>query len=237
MALALWRLAVETWPDISPTPAMAYLVERRAWPPAQLGYELPGTVAWLARQDWPPSWHHYKPPAQAAGAVLFALVDSQGDLQAVQLEGLDGQGRRLAFGKAGDRWRRTYGPAKAGLFWVPNCSPREIRLVEGPVTALAARWLWPNSLALATSGTAGLYNPPSAFLASLGLPVVVVADNDEQGIEAARAAWVALDKVGVAVSMPQPQGPGDATDWLAGQIDQQAGELLAQWDSYLSQGG
>ena len=231
MARALWRLAVETCPDISPTPAMAYLVERRAWPPASLGYELPPTVAWLPRPDWPAQWHHYKPPAQAAGAVLFVLTDASENIQGVQLEALTAQGRRLP-----RRWRRTYGPAKGGLFWVPNSSPVEIRLVEGPVTALACAWLWPDCLPLATAGTAGLKGLDAARLKDLGLAVVVVGDADDQGQEASKAAWAALDGAGVAVSLARPPGPGDAADWLAGAIAAQGSGLLDQWETYFTKG-
>ena len=171
-------------------------------PPPELGIDLPATVSWIEAGAWPVALSHYKLPPQAAGAVLFALTDASGNIQGVQLEALTAQGRRLP-----QRWRRTYGPIKGAYFRVDAYNPGELRLVEGPVTALAARWLWPDSSVWATAGTSGLKALDIAQFKTLGL----------------------------RVSMPQPQDNGDAADWLSSQIDHHDGTLLEQWERYLSQ--
>ena len=230
-AATLWQASVETTGNSTGSPAHTYLARRRVWPPPELGIDLPATVSWIEVGAWPVALSHYKPPPQAAGAVLFALTNASGNIQGVQLEALTAQGRRLS-----QRWRRTYGPIRGGLFWVPNISPAEIRLVEGPVTALACAWLWPDCLPLATAGTAGLKSLDAARLKSLGLAVVVVGDEDDQGKEASKEAWAVLDGADVAVSLARSQGPGDAADWLSGAIAAQGCGLLEQWRTHLTQG-
>ena len=210
--------------------AHIYLAGRRVWPPPELGIDLPATVSWIEAGAWPVALSHYKLPPQAAGAVLFALTDASGNIQGVQLEALTAQGRRLP-----QRWRRTYGPIKGAYFRVDAYNPGELRLVEGPVTALAARWLWPDSSVWATAGASGLKALDIALFKALGLPVVVVADGDRDGVEAGYKATDSLRMAGLRVSMPQPQDNGDAADWLSSQIDHHDGTLLEQWERHLSQ--
>ena len=229
-AAALWQASIEATGDATGSLAHIYLAGRQVWPPPELGIDLPATVSWIEAGAWPVALSHYKLPAQAAGAVLFALTDASRKIQAVQLEALTAQGRRLS-----QRWRRAYGPIKGAYFRVDAYNPGELRLVEGPVTALAARWLWPDSSVWATAGTSGLKALDIAHFKALSLPVVVVADGDRDGVEAGYKATDSLRMAGLRVSMPQPQDNGDAADWLSSQIDLHDGTLLEKWERYLSQ--
>ena len=75
---------------------------------------LPAAVRWLPRgrvpQDPDADW--YDVPPAAAGAVAFRFGEAlDGELRAVSLEALDGNGRQRA-----TRWRRTYGEKKGAAF-------------------------------------------------------------------------------------------------------------------------
>ena len=231
-ARELWRACVELGGGPLDNLAHTYLAGRLAWPPQSLGLTLPATVGWIEREDWPQALYRLQPPAGAAGAVVFAITDASDTVQAVQIEALTDQGKRLR-----KRWRRTLGPYKGGHFRADSFNPSGILLVEGPVSALAARWLWPHYAAWATCGTAHMKAPDVVPLAGLGLPVRIAADNDSEGLEAARAAWIALNNAGVAVSMPKSRDSGDAADWLAAKIRQQEGKTPSQqWTGFISNG-
>ena len=131
-------------------------------------------------------------PRVCAGAVVFRLESALGELQAVQLEGLDGHGRRLR----PQRFRQNVGPLKGALFRVDVDRPAGVVVVEGPVDALAAVWLWPGLAAWATCGTAGLESLTAPKIQTAGWqgPVKIISDSDPKGRTAAREAEAALNK-------------------------------------------
>ena len=109
-ATALWRASIEATGNATGSLTHIYLAGRRTWPPPELGFDLPATVGWIDRDAWPVELHHYPLPDQAAGAVVFAITDASGNVQAVQIEALTAQGKRLR-----QRWRLASAAVAAGL--------------------------------------------------------------------------------------------------------------------------
>ena len=226
------------------TPAHAYLTRRGVWPPDGDGFPaLPAAVRWLPRGRVPqdPAADWYDVPRAAAGAVVFRFGEAldgelravslealDGELRAVSLEALDGGGRRRA-----TRWRRTYGERKGSAFVLrPGIAARwaTVVLTEGEVSALAATWLHPGAVVLATGGTAGLRGV-TAWLAQgpQALPVVIEADGDPAGRQAAfdaaqaiRLAGRKVDKVDVVL-----RRVGDPADEVRADIEDLAGRCAA----------
>ena len=160
-------------------------------------------------------------PRECAGAVVFRLESTLGELQAVQLEGLDGHGRRLR----PQRFRRNFGPLTGALFRVDVDRPAGVVVVEGPVDALAAAWLWPGLSAWATCGTAGLASLTASKIQTAGWqgPVKIISDPDAKGRTAAREAEAALNRAGWDVELTlRPNNAGDVADELAGAIEEKA---------------
>ena len=118
-AAAIWQAGVEA----TRTLAHAYLAGRLAWPPARSGHPLPQTVAFLPKAVVPPC---VRLSRKCAGAVVFRLESIPGDLQAVQLEGLDGHGRRLR----PQRFRRNFGPLTGAWFRVDVDRPAEWQHID-----------------------------------------------------------------------------------------------------------
>ena len=144
------RALAEASQPATDTIAATYLVARKAWPPAVLGYELPDAVRWIPSRRMP---SNLPAPVNAAGASAYLLADSQGQTQALELEALDADGQRLP-----DRWRRTCGPKTGATFQLDREGAQKLVIVEGPATALAVWWLVPGASVWATGGTAGLAN-------------------------------------------------------------------------------
>lgn len=239
-AAAVWRAGVEA----TGTLAHTYLAGRLAWPPAECGHPLPQTVAFLPKVATPP---YVRLPRVCAGAVVFRLESAPGELQAVQLEGLDGHGRRLR----PQRFRQNVGPLKGALFRVDVDRPAGVVVVEGPVDALAAVWLWPGLAAWATCGTAGLESLTAPKIQAAGWqgPVKIISDSDPKGRTAAREAEAALNKGGWDVELTlQPDNAGDVADELAGAVQEKAAivehdggvsaaqALSVAWESFIQKG-
>ena len=223
--------ARQAWEAAAPpggTPARTYLVgERLCWPPARA---LPPAVRWLARSSlisllrakaqrerpevarrYPRSTHGLVRPV--TGAVAYAFTDASGTLASVDLEALMADGKRPQ-----RRWRRTLGLKGHGLFRVDGPG-NELQIVEGAVSALAARWLC-DAPAVATGGTV------VRALATLHASRARIhVDGDRRGREGALAA---LDKIPATteVRIERYAKGTDAADKLRGLL--QAGEAWAE---------
>ena len=195
--------------------ARSYLARRLAWPPHGIGPCLPRNVRWLPMEatrgcNRPAGF--YGLPRGAAGAILFAYRhpgggDSPG---AVSAEALDGAARWLS-----QRWRRTFG-SRAGLVFEAATGPGAVRVVEGEVSAIAARWLHAGETIRAVGGTTGMVSAAVQDLDPQQL-VVIESDGDPQG----RAAAGRMERQLIEASRPvrvedRPgQGGADAADDLA----------------------
>ena len=89
-------------------------------------------------------------PAGAAGALVFRFdVDAQA-LAAVQLEALTTDGQRLTAWPSSSSTREakrlTHGRLRGAYLQLPAPEATALVLVEGPVDALAARWLHPGTV-------------------------------------------------------------------------------------------
>ena len=163
---------------------------------------LPAAVRWLPAgaapgpcEGWPGL------PGEAAGAIVFAFTrGSCPDPAAISLEALTGDGARMA-----DRWRRTIGKKTGALFDAGGAGPATV-LAEGEVSALACRWLHPGARCLATGGSSGLAAIQPAMLAA-GRPILIEADGDKPGRNAAREARDRLP--GATVTWRSSDDPAD----------------------------
>ena len=204
-AAAIWGAGVRA----DDTPARRYLAGRLAWPPLGIAPDLPAGVRWIAGSDWPrDGWPRL--PREAAGAIVFRLGEP---LRGVHVEALSAEAVRVA----PKRWRRTVGVRT--VFDAGGEGPA-FALAEGPVTALACRWLYPGSRCFAAIGSLDTAAETIREIAPLDPAAggVIEADADETGDRGARAARDALPGARVVW-----RSSGDAADELAGEI----GERLA----------
>ncbi len=180
------------------TPGRVYLSRRWIWP----GVDLAGspnlpfeTVRWLSRQaahqvPVPQTEQPLKLPGDADGALLFAFTDAAGNVVAVQVEALTAAGKRT---------RKRLRPNRGRMEEVMRLSPRGSRqpllvLIEGPVDALAAIWLYPGAVAWCCGGR---LKPPADL--PDGYAVLIEADGDGSGRTAAAEVRDALELKGVPV--------------------------------------
>lgn len=147
---------------IGGTPAEAWLVARRAWPPrnSECWKPWPDAVRWLPRSRWPRGTGH--PPREAAGCILWRYSGPRGETRAVQYEALTRDGASLE-----RRWRRCAGEKKDAWFRVSARSlasegeydargeRRFVVFAEGECDALALCWLLPGCETVGCGGTAG----------------------------------------------------------------------------------
>ena len=250
----IWSKSVPARPD---TPAWRYLAGRLAWPPANSIFpSLPPSVRWLpiskARAHPYFRWKKTREDtATAAGLFVCAYrrwVDGErGPVVAVSMDAVRDNGELCD-----PRWRKTFGSRADALFDAGGGgkSPTDrLVVVEGEVSALAARWLYPGHRAMATGGSSGLSRISTNILPS-GVSVLTIdEDGDPAGV---RSGFVALYSViracpGVRVTGVARSGGEDAADELADWI----GERLAlmskgppnevapvkAWKSVFAQGG
>ena len=202
-------LALELWAAGSPaesSPAHEYLAGRKVCPPPPaVPSALPESVRWVPRQA---CGKVYGLPKAAAGLVLFGLRPVRGgDVHAVQSEALAADGKRT-----NPRWRKTYG-ALAGLaFEAAAGNPgRPVVLCEGPVTALASRWLRPDCRVLA--GCGGRL-PELADRLDPRIPLELEVDGDPAGRRSTEKLADRLRRTGRRVKR-HLHDAGDAADTLA----------------------
>ena len=217
------------------SPAGQYLVKRWCWPPDKglAGGPLPPDVRWLPRPQFPAGLKGF--PSGAAGVLMFGYRPvGGGDLAAVPCEALQADGDRMDWRREaptdpypyleGERWRRTYGSRKGAAFEAAPGEPgRPVVLCEGEVTALAARWLHPGCRVLASGGTSGLEAVAGAIPPG---PVVLEADGDGPGRQAASAVTTQLRRRGCSVELRRNRPGQDAADRLAWLL---AGWQAAHW--------
>ena len=105
------------------------------------------------------------PPRGAAGCVVYVCTDREGCPKACELEALryDGVGCKDFRNKA-SRWWRTYGDKVGSLFWLRRPGAVNTVVVEDPLSALAAWWLFPYSSVAAVGGKSELASIDPAAL-------------------------------------------------------------------------
>ena len=159
------------------TPARAYLAGRLAWPPDGVGPDLPPSVRWIARSQWPAVRSLPSLPPGVSSAIVYRYDDPKGEPQAIDVEALE-NARRL---RGGDRWRRTFGSRDLGPLFRAGGDPNGSgwSLCEGAIDALACRWLWPETAAVAVGGSSKLKSVNTTPFT--GAPVRIVADGDSGG--------------------------------------------------------
>ena len=224
---AIWSAGERPHPD---TPAWRYLAGRLVWPPTNsLFPDLPPSVRWLPLSgEATPTYFRRALPASAAGLVLYAFhrwVDGEQCTMtaAVSMEAIRSDGRRCQ-----PRWRKTFGPRTGALFDAGTSgeSPTDhLVLVEGEVSALAARWLYPGHRAMATGGSSGLSHLSTHRLPQGVSSLTIDQDGDSAGDS---SGFIALYSVlrscpGVRVKGVSRSGGEDAADELAEWV----GERLA----------
>ena len=222
----IWSAGVRTHPD---TPAWRYLAGRLAWPPTNSIFpDLPPSVRWLPLPgEATPPYFRRALPASAAGLVLYAFYrwvgGERGPLAAVSMEAVRVDGMRCR-----PRWRRTFGPRTGALFdaGMSGESPTDrLVLVEGEVSALAARWLYPGHRAMATGGSAGM-GKISTYILPRGVSTLTIdTDGDSAGDTKGFEGLYRMNRAcpGVRVRGVSRSGGEDAADELADWV----GERLA----------
>ena len=206
-AVALWDKAH----DPSDSPAALYVRQTRfVWPPDM---DLPTTLRWLPQASLP-----YTAPTDAAGALLWQFVAPDATHCATGLEGLTVAGAHTT-----PRYRRTFGSAKHALFHVAG-GDGVLQLCEGPVDALAARWLG-GGPSVATGGTSGLKALTPSILPGVAA-VHFHVDADDAGQAAAAIAAQALLSAGITVTGTLYQGASerDPAAYLAALLRAQHGD-------------
>ena len=158
------------------TPGATYLVQRRVWPPPELGVRLPRDCRWVPAERWQAIKVGQIPrlPPLAAGVLVFAYRGMQGLIQAVSCEAVRTDGRLCS-----PRWRRSFGE-KADAWFVVG--PGQRCYVEGECDALAARWLKLGLAGAACGGGAGI---KSLRLPRQGAGSWLLPDGDDAGYDAA----------------------------------------------------
>ena len=128
-----------------------YLARRWCWPPE---IALLDCVHWLSVPAAEIASRRL--PAGAAGALVWRFdVDAQA-LAAVQLEALTADGQRLTAWPSSSSTRKakrlTHGRLRGAYLQLPAPEATALVLVEGPVDALAARWLHPGAVVWCCGG-------------------------------------------------------------------------------------
>ena len=228
---ALWAEA----DDSNGSPAMAYLRQRLAWPPAAVARHYclprPAAVRWMPRELLARSGRLGALPDDSVGAVAYGYTAPVGgDVLALQFDALAATGERSE-----PRWRRGMG-SRAGLVFrvlgraaaAPRyddagvCSGGAVAIAEGEATALALALRPDVAEARAAGGTAGMRAaaiaaPPGDYDA----PVLLAPDADPPGAAAALKLWAELKAAGrnVRLLLPDRQGGGrDCADQLADRV-------------------
>ena len=225
------------------TPARSYLAARGTWPSFGIGPDLPAAVRWLPPDAWEllPGWRGDNgrerrlhppadgvtrlgpgaPPTPCCGAVVYVLTVPGRDPDAVILEAVRADGRRLPWTDSPKDTKRNAGSPSGRVFELPAAlggpwpdlaaPPLAVALVEGPADALAlARLRLPGVLVRAAGGTSGM-TPAAVADLPPDVPAVPVSDGDKPG----RAAVAKLAAELAAVGRPVY-----AAVLLAGDLDE-----------------
>lgn len=188
------------------TPAETYLLHvRGAW--TRANRPLPRSVRWLPTSAM--AGLARSVPQEAAGCLICAYTDTGGNVCAVQFEALTHDGERTH-----KRWRRTQGVKRGALFRIDNTTSNVVHVAEGEVSAIAIAGRKHGWSAVATGGTAGMAELPQWALPAGTVHVMLHADGDAQGDEAALKACKRLLDAGVAVGFARYADGKDAADGL-----------------------
>ncbi len=205
--------------DADDSPGRLYLARRRAWPPAGTGPDLPRAVRWLPAHspvvrmaDPAAKWHGV--PDGSAGSLMFVLHRG-GQPVGVQLLAVDGAGERIAWFGARAVKIRTVGRSAATFEGSPGGPLEATHVCECAVDALGVL-IEPSTgpgAVLASVGAGGLRR------IAHGVPgegwVILHADGDQAGIDAAQAAEKSIRKRDPNRSVRIVPYAGDPADALA----------------------
>ena len=199
------------------TPAEAYLIARRVWPP---DWTAP-PVRWIPSGAWPGDL-----PPGAAGAAVFPITDRNALTVAVQVEALDGSGRRVGWRRE-DRYRRTFGRASGGVYLAhrPPTSPRSVVIAEGPLDAIAAWWMQKDRYALCVA-TVGVVSKAPLWTCPEGVSVTIETDAGEAGRDQGNRLRDRLAMIGRDVTLNH-RTEGDPADELAAAV------AATGWETFL----
>ena len=198
-----------------------YLARRWCWPPE---IALPDCVRWLSVPAARIASRRL--PGGAAGALVFRFdVDAQA-LAAVQLEALASDGQRLTAWPSSSSTREakrlTHGRLRGAYLQLPAPEAAALLvLVEGPVDALAARWLHPGAVVWCCGGALRL--DPGELPAGVN---AVLIEADADAVRRADEIGRGLQAAGVAVRIGE-RGRGDVAEALAVRISEHYDERAA----------
>ena len=217
-------LPARVWAATEPLPVdgpgVAYLVGRGIWP---AGEPVPGTVRWLPAAAAARVGVRPRLPDLAAGALAYLYAGpGEAETWAVQLEAVNGTGKRVAFGNGAKRpavkgsdfggGRRVFRAAAGEA--MPSSG---VWLCEGPVDALAVvhleRMMWLELGGAAVVAAASVSGFTERAIHGTG-PVTLALDRDGAGERAGRHLCAALAATGRAVRIHRPAA-GDWSDVAA----------------------
>ena len=254
------------------TPARSYLAARGTWPSFGIGPDLPAAVRWLPPDAWEllPGWRGDNgrerrlhppadgvtrlgpgaPPTPCCGAVVYVLTVPGRDPDAVILEAVRADGRRLPWTDSPKDTKRNAGSPSGRVFELPAAlggpwpdlaaPPLAVALVEGPADALAlARLRLPGVLVRGAGGTSGM---TAAAVADLppDVPAVLVSDGEDAGRASVAKLHRALADAGRTCYPALLTGGADPDDLLRGADDADLHErhadraALAEYDGGMS---
>ena len=197
-----------------------YLARCWCWPPE---IALPDCVSWLSVPAARIASRRL--PGGAAGPLVFRFdVDAQA-LAAVQLEALASDGQRLTAWPSSSSTREakrlTHGRLRGTYLRLSAPEATALVLVEGPVDALAARWLHPGAVVWCCGGALRL--DPGELPAGVD---AVLIEADADAVRRADEIGRGLQAAGVAVQIGERQ-QGDVAEVLALRISEHYHEKAA----------
>ena len=217
VAAPLWSLAGEV-----PPIGRSYLAGRGAW--STFG-ALPPSVRWIASDAynqvdrvWP--WLPYG----AAGALAYRfMAPDDGEVAALQVEALNAAGHRVLFHRHDSgRMKRPslrgsdFGRGRRVFVGRWPAAPGEIWVIEGPLDALAVadycRRHRPEAAVVGVPGTSG-FKLAAVEAAPADALVVVAADADGPGRDAAVRLGRELERAGRRWEVRTAPAGGDWCDW------------------------
>ena len=183
-ARSLWELGE----DATGSPALRYLLNRKAW----RWKTAPKAIRWVPASVYPPMKTHVPMlPANAAGALLwrYERPNDPNLVVAVKVEAITGEADRIADGSR--TWRKNSGVITKAGFSPKRIGEGPVVIVEGEADALAvASVLGAKAEVWSGSGTSGFSALAVAF--ERNRPVLLLLDSDLAGERALAKATVAI---------------------------------------------
>lgn len=190
--------------SVAGTPAERYLRMRGLYWPERPGYE---ATRWISRWTGGAEGLFHEKPDAVVGTLAFPLTTVDGEVRAVTLEYLQGDGTRPE-----PRLRRTRGRKTNTLFRVPG-PPGDVHIAEGECTALACHVLY-GAAAASTGSLDGLRHLRASTLPPDMQTAIIHADfdTDGRGLAAARTCGRALKQARLQVLAGEWADGVDAAD-------------------------